>query len=167
MEYVTALDGRLLMRSRRASVDVEYRSGSSTEIQILDEFERLDHAFTVSGGAVIPVGDYAYRSAVLSLRTSLGCSLWGGVPASHGGLYNGDRTSVSLSGQWRVDYHLTFDASAEHNALTDETVTNVRLDYLHAPLSDLFLVFTEHRDRDPATPTDRLVSLKATKAVAF
>lgn len=203
MEYVTDLDGRLLTRSRRASLDAEYRAGSTTEIQVLDEFERLDRPFTVSGGAVVPPGDYAFRSAALSVRTSPGRSLWGRVGISKGGFYNGDRTSMSVSAQWRVDYHLTFDVSAErnslsipgapdfganvygarasfaastrfftsaffqHNALTDETVTNVRLDYLHAPLSDLFLVYTERRDRDPATPTDRLVSLKVTKAVAF
>ena len=46
-------------------------------------------------------------------------------------------------------------------------VTNVRLNYIHAPLSDLFLVYTETRDRSGATPTDRLLSFKVTKAVAF
>jgi len=46
-------------------------------------------------------------------------------------------------------------------------VTNVRVNYIHAPLSDLFLVYTERRVRDGATPADRLLSLKVTKAVAF
>ena len=34
-------------------------------------------------------------------------------------------------------------------------------------LSDLFLVFTERRDRTGQTPTDRLLSFKVTKALAF
>jgi hypothetical protein len=58
-------------------------------------------------------------------------------------------------------------AFVQRNALTRETVTNVRVNYIHAPLSDLFLVYTERRDGDPATPTDRLISFKVTKAVAF
>jgi hypothetical protein len=203
VEYTTDLGGRLLTRSSTAAVAMDYRTGGSAGLQVLDEFERLDRAFTVSGGAVVPAGDYSFRSAALSMRTSPGRSLWGSLGVSRGGFYNGDRTSLSLSGQWRLDYHLSFDFSAERNALsipgapdfaanvygaratyaastrfftsafvqrnalTQETVTNVRVNYIHAPLSDLFLVYTERRDGDPATPTDRLVSFKVTKAVAF
>ena len=58
-------------------------------------------------------------------------------------------------------------AFVQYNALTQEVVTNVRLDYIHAPLSDLFLVYTERRDRTSGAPTDRLLSFKVTKAMAF
>jgi hypothetical protein len=63
----------------------------------------------------------------------------------------------------------TFFTSAyvQYNALNDIVVTNLRINYVHAPLSDLFLVFTERRDRTGTTPTDRLLSLKITKAIAF
>lgn len=58
-------------------------------------------------------------------------------------------------------------AFVQYNALTEEVVSNLRLNYVHAPLSDLFLVFTERRDRRGTTPTDRLLSLKVTRAIAF
>ncbi|MDP2956056.1 MAG: DUF5916 domain-containing protein [Longimicrobiales bacterium] len=203
VEYVADLDGRLLSRSFNASVEMDYRSGGGAGLQVLDEFERLDAPFSVSGGTVVPAGDYSFRSAALSMRTSAGRSLWANLRISSGDFYNGDRTSVSLSGQLRVDYRLSFDFSAErnelsmpgaedfganvyggratfaastrfftsafvqYNALTEEVVTNVRVNYIHAPLSDLFLVYTERTDRTGATPTDRLVSFKVTKAVAF
>ena len=58
-------------------------------------------------------------------------------------------------------------AFVQYNALTEEVVSNVRVNYIHAPLSDLFLVYTERTDRTGATPSDRLISFKVTKAVAF
>jgi len=203
VDYVTDLDGRLLTRTVTGSLDVSYRGGGSFGVDVVDNFERLDEDFAVRPDAVVPAGDYSFRTAALSLGTSAGRPLWARLSVSSGGFYNGDRTSVSLSGQWRVDYHLAFDFSAErnavsipgaedfaanvyggratfaattrfftsafvqYNALTDEVVTNVRVNYIHAPLSDLFLVYTETRDRSGATPTDRLLSLKVTKAVAF
>jgi hypothetical protein len=203
MDYVTDLDGRLLTRTTTGSFDVSYRGGGSFGIDVEDNFERLDDDFPVRADAVVPAGDYSFRSAGLSLGTSAGRPLWIRAGVSNGGFYNGDRTRLSLSGQWRVDYHLAFDFSAErnevsipgaddfaadvyggravfaastrfftsafvqYNALTGEVVTNVRLNYIHAPLSDLFLVYTERRDRTGATPTDRLVSFKVTKALAF
>jgi hypothetical protein len=152
---------------------------------------------------VVPAGDHEFRTVALSANTSAGRALSGRVRVSRGGYFNGDRSSVSVSGVWRVDYHLALDFSAErnaitlpgletfpasvyggratfaastrfftsafvqYNALTNEVVSNVRLNYVHAPLSDLFLVFTERRDRSGATPPDRLLSLKVTRAFAF
>ncbi len=203
VEYTTDLEGRLLTRSWTSALEVDYRSGGSVGMQFTDEFERLDEPFTVAGGAVVPAGDHAFRSAALSVGTSAGRPLWANVRVSRGSFYNGDRTSASLSGQLRMDYRVSLDFSAERNALsipgapdfaanvygarltyaastrfftsafvqrnalTRETVTNVRVNYIHAPLSDLFLVYTERRDGNPATATDRLISFKVTKAVAF
>ena len=63
----------------------------------------------------------------------------------------------------------TFFTSAfvQYNSATDDVVTNLRLNYIHAPLSDLFLVFTERRNREGIRPTERFLSFKVTKALAF
>ncbi len=203
MGYTTDLSGRLLSRSWTGSLDVSYRDGGSFGFDLVDDFERLDEPFAVRPDAVVPAGDYAFRTARVSAGTSAGRPLWARVSLANGGFYDGRRTTLSLSGQWRVDYHLAFDFSGErnevslpdaadfaanvyglraifaastrfftsafvqYNALTEEVVTNVRLDYIHAPLSDLFLVYTERRDRTSGAPTDRLLSFKVTKAMAF
>lgn len=57
-------------------------------------------------------------------------------------------------------------AFVQYNAVVDELVSNVRLNFIHAPLSDLFLVYTERRDADGAL-LDRLLSLKVTRLFAF
>ena len=49
----------------------------------------------------------------------------------------------------------------------DALVTNVRLNLIHAPLSDLFLVFTERRDLDAGRSVDRRLTLKVTRLLAF
>jgi hypothetical protein len=50
-------------------------------------------------------------------------------------------------------------------------VTNLRFNLIHAPLSDIFLVYQERRDLDTAlvepTVLDRLLTLKVTKLFAF
>lgn len=203
MDYVTDMTGRLVTRTSRGSVDVSYRGGGRFGVDVEDNYEYLDTDFAVRPDAVVPAGDHSFRTAGLSLGTSAGRPLWMRASVSTGGFYNGDRTQLSLNGQWRVDYHLAFDFSAErnevslpgaqgfaanvyggravfaastrfftsafvqYNALADEVVTNVRVNYIHAPLSDIFLVYTERHDRSGATPTDRLLSFKVTKAVAF
>jgi hypothetical protein len=50
---------------------------------------------------------------------------------------------------------------------TDELVTNVRLNYIHAPLSDLFLVLTERRNLAEDALIERAITLKVTKLLAF
>jgi hypothetical protein len=203
MDYVTDLDGRLLTRTIGGAVNVSYRAGGGFGVTVEDTFERLDEDFTVAGGAVVPAGSHDFRTAALSVRSSAGRPVSASARISHGGFYNGDRTSYSVSALLRASYRLTFDLSAErnelsipgaddfaadvyggravfatstrfftsafvqYNALTEEVVTNVRLNYIHAPLSDLFLVYTERRARAGDVPTDRLLSLKVTKAFAF
>jgi hypothetical protein len=203
VDYTTDLGGRLLTRSWNSGLDVSYRSGGSVGVQWSDEFERLDEPFSVAGGALVPAGDHAFRTAALNVRTSAGRPLWASARVSTGGFYNGERTSLSLSARLRLDHRLAFDASAERNALsipghpdfaanvysaratlaastrfftsaflqrnalTGETLTNVRLNYIHAPLSDLFLVFTERRGVAGPRPTERLISFNVTRSLAF
>jgi hypothetical protein len=201
VDHITDLNGELLTRERRANLSVSLRDGSGFGFSVTDAFERVAEPFTVAGATVDP-GDYDFREASFNARTSAGKPLSVTARVTHGGFFDGDRTSFGASGRWRVDYHLALDAAAErnkislpggeyeadvysaratfaasttfftsayvqYNALNDIVVTNLRINYVHAPLSDLFLVFTERRNRTGATPTDRLLSLKITKAIAF
>jgi hypothetical protein len=55
----------------------------------------------------------------------------------------------------------------QYNAAADQLVTNVRLDYIHAPLSDIFLVLVERRDLGSKAVLDRSLAVKATKLLSF
>ncbi len=62
-------------------------------------------------------------------------------------------------------------AFVQYNDTTDEVQTNLRFNLIHAPLSDVFVVYSERRDRSPepgrTALTDRAVTLKVTKLLAF
>ena len=62
---------------------------------------------------------------------------------------------------------LYFGAFVQYNADTDQVVTNARVNFIHAPLSDFFLVFTERRDVAGGGVLERFVSAKVTKLLAF
>jgi hypothetical protein len=58
----------------------------------------------------------------------------------------------------------------QYNESTDELITNARFNLIHAPLSDVFLVYTERRSLadlvvDPVV--ERGITLKVTKLFAF
>lgn len=62
-------------------------------------------------------------------------------------------------------------AFVQYNETTDYIQTNIRFNLIHAPLSDVFLVYSELRDRSPAPGQpnliDRAVTLKVTKLLAL
>jgi hypothetical protein len=55
----------------------------------------------------------------------------------------------------------------QYNAASDEVVTNIRLNFIHAPLSDLFLVFSERRTAERGVVLERGLTLKGTKLFSF
>ena len=67
--------------------------------------------------------------------------------------------------QYAFSTRLFGGAFVQRNAATDQTVANLRLDWRHAPLSDLFLVFTWRHD--PLGTRERTLALKATRLVAW
>jgi hypothetical protein len=63
-----------------------------------------------------------------------------------------------------------FMGFVQYNEATEELITNVRFNLIHAPLSDFFLVFTERRSlADGVTEAvlERGITLKGTKLLAF
>lgn len=57
--------------------------------------------------------------------------------------------------------------SVQYNETTGQLLTNVRFNWIHAPLSDVFIVLTERRDTVGNQVIDRLLSLKFTKLFSF
>ena len=69
------------------------------------------------------------------------------------------------------DTRTFLSAFVQYNESAGELQTNVRFNLIHAPLSDLFLVYSERRDASPdpgaSTLIDRAITLKVTKLLAF
>ena len=71
----------------------------------------------------------------------------------------------------RAQYALTtqFNVSTfvQYNTSADEIVSNVRANFIHAPLSDLFLLFTERRAGRGGGVLERFVTVKVTRLMLF
>ena len=89
------------------------------------------------------------------------------------------RNQISLSGNEfsadvfgaRVDLagsrRLFLSSFLQYNTASEEVVTNIRLNFIHSPLSDLFLVLSERRDSRGGVVLERGVTLKVTKLFSF
>ncbi len=80
-----------------------------------------------------------------------------------------DFTADLYTGRIKYAFSTTlyFGVFVQYNADADQVLTNARVNLLHAPLSDLFLVFTERRDVDAGAVLERFVTVKLTKWFAF
>jgi hypothetical protein len=58
-------------------------------------------------------------------------------------------------------------AFVQYNAATDQVVSNLRLDFRHAPLSDVFLVLVDRRHAPTGVTLERSVAVKVTRLLAF
>lgn len=81
---------------------------------------------------------------------------------------NGASTTADVTGlrlRYALSTRLFGSAFVQHNALTGETVTSLRLDWRHAPLSDVFFVFTTRRG--PAGLLERSAIIKGTRTLGW
>jgi hypothetical protein len=62
---------------------------------------------------------------------------------------------------------LLSSAFVQYNEASSEMVTNLRFRWIHAPLSDLYLVLTERRDTAADAVLDRFLTVKFTRMVSF
>jgi hypothetical protein len=82
----------------------------------------------------------------------------------------GNRFSADVFGA-RFDVagsrRLFLSSYLQYNTASEEVVTNIRLNFIHSPLSDVFFVFSERRDVDAGVVLERGITLKATKLLSF
>jgi hypothetical protein len=55
----------------------------------------------------------------------------------------------------------------QHNAAVKEMISNIRFNFIHSPLSDLFVVYTERRSTGGFGVLDRVFTVKVTKMFEF
>jgi hypothetical protein len=198
----TDMSGALQTREVTGGLSVDFDDGSTGTVTVSDLFERVETPFSVRG-AQVGAGTYDFVETSANYMTSGARRISGRVNATRGGYYGGDRLSVGGSLLGRLNQHLLFGISANHNRIelpgqvttnadvyganvdvffstrlltsafvqyneaSQEMVTNLRFRWIHAPLSDLYLVLTERRDTDAGAVLDRFITLKVTKLLAF
>ena len=150
-----------------AAGDYRFREGSAS--------------YGTSGGrslsARVDVGGGGYFGGE---RFSLGGSLLGrfgdrailDLSADHNRISLPGQGSVSAAAyssqlQYFFSTALVAMARVQYDQSGDLLLTDLRLNWIHAPLSDLYLVFTEQRDTREDRLLQRLVTLKVTRLLPF
>jgi hypothetical protein len=85
---------------------------------------------------------------------------------AQGTSFTADLYGARLQYAWSTTLNLS--AFVQVNADTDEMVTNLRMNFIHAPLSDLFLLLTERRSLAGSKPVlERFFTVKVTRLLLF
>ncbi len=118
-------------------------------------------------------GDRTSVSGNVQLRPSAHLTV--DVGFQHNDLKLGGNTFTADLFSTRIRYaynaHVFFLGFVQYNEATDELITNLRLNVIHSPLSDIFLVFAERRNVAAGLfdgpVLDRVITAKVTKLFAF
>ncbi len=130
--YITGQDRELQSTSLEASVGVAFNRRDNLRLTLERSFERLDNPFRIRN-AVIEAGDYSFGSLGLMGQTDSSRRLYGGLGASTGTFYGGDRHDIEASVGFRHSQYLSLEAELTHSILDlpvddgrfDATILNV------------------------------------------
>ena len=79
-----------------------------------------------------------------------------------------DTTLVSLRVDGSFSTRMFLNAFVQYNSVTKQVLTNVRYDFIHHPLSDLYVVFNETRSTGGGSlPPSRSLVVKLTHLFSF
>lgn len=128
----------------------------------------LSGSVRVSGGGFFDGSRLGLEAEAL-WRMSYRLSFEASVERNRVSLPAGTITPTVVGGRIRYGSSTRLFASAivQYNSSNDHLVSNVRLNFIHAPLSDLFLVLTERRNLVTGEVLDRVVTVKLTRLLAF
>ena len=171
----------LLYTDRYEHLDDDFRVGSDTVFAGDYSFREASASYTSSGGRALSgrltlsgggYFDGSRRTISAGLTWRPDYHLAFELSATHNALeIQGNPSNADVYGA-RIKYSystkLYLRGYVQYNHAEEEFVTNIRLNFIHAPLSDFFLVYTERRDMSGGGGVlERFVTAKLTKLLAF
>lgn len=83
-----------------------------------------------------------------------------------GGSFNTNLVSLRVDSSFSTRMFL--NAFVQYNSVTRQVISNIRYDFIHHPLSNLFVVYNETRSTGGmTTPPSRAVVVKLTQLLSF
>ncbi len=116
-DYVTDQQDRLLTRTHRAGVNIQFRDGDRFSLSRNMRFERLDEEFGIRGGVNIPAGDHAFNDWNVSFSGSGGRKLSGDASLTTGDFWTGTQRQTSLGLRFRQSIHFTTQVDWSRNEI--------------------------------------------------
>ncbi len=128
----------------------------------------------LTGNVEVGVGDFwsGTRTAVsagANWRPRYDLFFEGSVERNQVDLPEGSFQADVVRGGVRYAYSTRLSGSAfvQYNRQTDQWISNARVNLRHAPMSDVFLVFTQRQSPGGEGPLERSVALKVTRLFGF
>ena len=79
--------------------------------------------------------------------------------------FHTDLASLRIDASFSTGMFL--NAFVQYNNVTHQLLSNIRYDFIHHPLSDIFIVYNETRDTDGAVAPSRAIIVKVTHLLSF
>ena len=194
--YVEGLDGRKQSTTLLAHNRLVFQTGDWAMVNLRRRTEALPVPARIQGRE-LAAGDYAFSTVDVRFRTNDSRPFSARGALSAGGFWSGNRTGVSVGGQWKTGPYLTLggdytwndvslpvargdfatrlfsmtvlgalnrslfaNALVQWDDVSDLIRANVRIDWIHTPGSDLFVVldtgYLTGDLLDPRNPDDDL-----------
>jgi hypothetical protein len=116
LEYIANASGDTLQdRTLSSRFAVEFNSSDQIVTTLTRRYERLPLDFVIATGVVVPAGGYSYDTLNLSYALAQQRKLSGTLSASHGGFYEGTRTSASYRGRVSFSPHVGLEPNVALN----------------------------------------------------
>ena len=120
LKYLNNQAGILETRQWLLAAQDELDSGDVVRLSLESNFERLDEDFVINpvDGVIIPPGDYSFNRWLLSYQTFQGRAAEATAQLEGGDFFDGERTTLTLSGTWRASPHLWMSGDYEFNDIS-------------------------------------------------
>ena len=165
VDHIADLSRRLQSRAVDAGLLVMIRPEGEMEIELSDDFDRLDAPFTIVPGQVIPVGSYDWRHVTARYNTGDGRALSANVSATAGGFYDGSRRAATAALVWRLRDNMSLEGATQRNDVRRDAgaftadLASLRLRYSWS--TKLYgSAFTQYNSQTRAFVTNARVALR-------
>jgi cellulose/xylan binding protein with CBM9 domain/uncharacterized protein DUF5916 len=116
--YTTDIHRSLLDREQISQWTTRFSSDDATRLNTTHLFDRVERAFEIAKGFIVPAGDYGFRDTWAEYEGSGKRILSGRVRYGGGGFYGGTRNYVQLAPAFRPAPLVSIEAGYEYNRIT-------------------------------------------------
>ena len=116
--YTTDIQRTLLDRQQISQWTTRFESDDAARVNTTHLFDRVERAFEIAKGFIVPAGDYGFRDTWAEYEGSGKRLLSGRVRYGGGDFYGGTRTYVQLAPAFRPAPLVSIEASYEFNRIT-------------------------------------------------
>lgn len=117
IKYHTDRDNVTLTKDLHFGFTLFFRDGSDLEVSVDPQFERLSEPFQLRKGVSIAPGDYGYNELKVNYASDQSQLLSGSMELVTGGFFDGNKTSIDLTGNLLIKPNFSTKLSYSYNKI--------------------------------------------------